>query len=69
MKDFNVVMFFKVFIFLLKYNVSSIQQSESVTYIYLHICTLFHTLFHCRLLQDTEYGSVYYRVNTCLFYI
>ena len=43
------------------YNVSSVQQSDSVTNIY----TLFQILFDYRLLQDIEYSSLCYTVGVC----
>ena len=51
--------------------VSGVQQNDSSIYIYIYInipafiiyiyiCFLFYILFHYRLLQDIEYGSLCY---------
>ena len=63
----NVFKLLKIEIQLI-YNVvliSGIQQSDSVihTYIYIYIYLLFQILFHYRLLQDTEYRSLSYRLG------
>ena len=48
------------------YNISDIQQNDSVT----HTCILFQILFHYRLLQGKEYSSLCYTVGPFyLFYI
>ena len=46
------------------YNVSGVQQSDSVLYI--HIYILFQIIFHYKLLQDIEYSSLCYTVGPCL---
>ena len=38
-------------------------------YTHTHIYILFQILFHCRLLQDLGYSSLYYTVGPCLFHI
>ena len=39
--------------------VSDVQQNDSVIYIF------FQIIFHYRLLQDVEYSSLCYTVNSC----
>ena len=48
------------------------QQNDSVLYIcmyieYEYIYVLFQILFHCRLLQDTEYSSLCYAVGPVVY--
>ena len=48
--------------------VSGVQQSDSVMYIkcmYIYVYIGFQILFHYKLLQDTEYGSLCYTVGLC----
>ena len=47
----------------LTYNVSGVEQSDSV--IHRYMCILFQVLFHHRLLQDTEYSSLCSTVGPC----
>ena len=44
------------------YSVSGIQQSDSVLCIY----SFSDFPFHYRLVQDTEYSSLYYTAGSCL---
>ena len=41
--------------------ISAVQHSDSV----IHICILFHILFHYGLSQDIEYSSLCHRVGPC----
>ena len=51
------------------YKVSGIQQSDSLVH-YMYKSVFFFILFHCKLLQDTEYRSLGSTVGPCcLFYI
>ena len=45
--------------------VSGAQQSDSVTYICVCVCILFHILFHYRFLKGIEYSSLCYTVGPC----
>ena len=47
------------------YDVSGVQQRDSVIHIYI----LFQSLFHYRLLQDIEYSSLCYTVGPCELYL
>ena len=51
------------------YSVSGIQQSDSLVH-YMCKSVFFKILFHCKLLQDTEYSSLCSTVGPCyMFYI
>ena len=43
--------------------VLGVQQSNSVIYIYIHVCILFKILFQFRLLQTIEQSCLFYTVG------
>ena len=51
----------------LSYDVSGVQQSDSLMHIYISI--LFQIHFHYKLLQDIEYSSLCYTVGPCFLSI
>ena len=67
-----LIEFFFFFEVYLIYNVSSVQQSYSVTVqqsdldIHMYI---FQIIFHYKLLQDIEYSSLFYTVGLCCLFI
>ena len=54
--------------------VADVQQSDSFLYIDIQFCMyslnisiLFQIVFHYRLIQDTEYSSLFYTVGLCYY--
>ena len=41
------------------------QAHSKVVQLYMYTYIIFHVIFHYRLLQDIDYGSLCYRVNLC----
>ena len=37
-------------------------------WIFLSSYIYFHNIFHCRVLKDIDYSSLYYTVNPCFFF-